>query len=188
MILFDEIEKAHPDVMNILLQILDDGHITDAHGRRVNFSNAILIMTSNAGSEQKGAGAMGFSRESNEQSKEKAMRALKEFLRPEFLNRLDDVICFNHLTLENTVQIAHILLGELRGSMKEKGMTLCWDEDAARVLAQSSYSEAYGARNLRRAIERDVEDKIVDELIAREGSATAVQLSEKDGKLLLDVS
>ena len=182
-ILFDEIEKAHPDVMNILLQILDDGHITDAHGRKVNFANAVLIMTSNAGSDEKGAGSMGFDRSSNEQAKDKAMKALKAFLRPEFLNRLDDVICFEHLSEESMTKIAHILLKELKASMAEKGIGLTWSEAAAQQLAKMSYSETYGARNLRRCIETEVEDRIVDLIMAQQGAVTRIFVGCRSGKL-----
>ncbi|MBR0206135.1 MAG: ATP-dependent Clp protease ATP-binding subunit [Clostridia bacterium] len=182
-ILFDEIEKAHPDVMNILLQILDDGHITDAHGRKVNFSNAVLIMTSNAGSDEKGAGSMGFARSSNEQAKEKAMKALKEFLRPEFLNRLDDVICFEHLSEESMTKIAHILLKELKASMAEKGIGLTWSDAAAQHLAHQSFSETYGARNLRRCIETEVEDRIVDLIMEQQGAVARISVGCRNGKL-----
>ena len=182
-ILFDEIEKAHPDVMNILLQILDDGHITDAHGRKVNFANAVLIMTSNAGSNEKGAGSMGFDRSSNEQAKDKAMKALKDFLRPEFLNRLDDVICFEHLSKESMAKIAHILLKELKASMAEKGIGLTWSDAAAQHLAKTSYSETYGARNLRRCIETEVEDRIVDLIMEQQGAVTRISVGCRNGKL-----
>jgi ATP-dependent Clp protease ATP-binding subunit ClpA len=182
-ILFDEIEKAHPDVMNILLQILDDGHITDAHGRKVNFANTVLIMTSNAGSDEKGAGSMGFARSSNEQAKDKAMNALKSFLRPEFLNRLDDVICFEHLSEESMAKIAHILLKELKASMAEKGISLTWSDAAAQHLAKISYSETYGARNLRRCIETEVEDKIVDLIMESQSSLSRVSIGCRNGKL-----
>ena len=182
-ILFDEIEKAHPDVMNILLQILDDGHITDAHGRKVNFANAVLIMTSNAGSNEKGSGSVGFTRSSNEQARDKAMKALKDFLRPEFLNRLDDVICFEHLSEESMAKIAHILLKELKASMAEKGITLTWSDAAAQQLAHMSYSETYGARNLRRSIETEVEDRIVDLIMEQQGAVTRISVGCPGDKL-----
>ncbi|MBQ7277931.1 MAG: ATP-dependent Clp protease ATP-binding subunit [Clostridia bacterium] len=182
-ILFDEIEKAHPDVMNILLQILDDGHITDAHGRKVNFANTVLIMTSNAGSEEKGSGTVGFSRSSMESTKEKAMNALKSFLRPEFLNRLDDIICFSHLSQESMTGIAHILLKELKASMANKGLSLTWSDAAARHLALSSYSQAFGARNLRRYIETEVEDKIVDLLMSSQGQISHISVGCRNDKL-----
>lgn len=182
-ILFDEIEKAHPDVMNILLQILDDGHITDAHGRKVNFANTVLIMTSNAGSDEKGAGSVGFTRSSSEQAKDKALKALKAFLRPEFLNRLDDVICFEHLSEESMAKIAHILLKELKVSMAEKGISLTWSDAAAQHLAKLSYSETYGARNLRRSIETEVEDRIVDLIMEQQGSISRIAVGCPGGKL-----
>ena len=156
-ILFDEIEKAHPDVMNILLQILDDGRITDAQGRVVNFENTVIIMTSNAGSDRKD-GSVGFGRTLSEQSREKAMKALGEFLRPEFLNRVDDVICFNKLTEENFRGIAAIMLRELQDSLAERGTTFRWEPSLVDALVQKSYSVTYGARNLRRTIQRELED------------------------------
>ena len=163
-ILFDEIEKAHPDVMNILLQILDDGRITDAQGRVVNFENTVIIMTSNAGSDRKD-GSVGFGRTLSEQSREKAMKALGEFLRPEFLNRVDDVICFNKLTEENFRGIAGIMLTELRDSLAERGVTFCWEQSLIDALVKKAYSVTYGARNLRRTIQRELEDPIAEKLI-----------------------
>lgn len=157
-ILFDEIEKAHPDVLNILLQILDDGHITDAHGRSVNFENTVIIMTTNAGSQYNGGNHVGFDRSVTEQAQDKAMKALKDFLRPEFLNRVDEVICFNKLTEENFVEIARMMMNELRDSIAEKGYTLRFDDELLKYLARKSYSVAYGARNLRRLIQKEVED------------------------------
>ena len=163
-ILFDEIEKAHPDVMNILLQILDDGRITDAQGRVVNFENTVIIMTSNAGSDRKD-GSVGFGRTLSEQSREKAMKALGEFLRPEFLNRVDDVICFNKLTEENFRGIAGIMLTELRDSLAERGVTFCWEQSLIDALVKKAYSVTYGARNLRRTIQRELEDPIAEKII-----------------------
>ena len=163
-ILFDEIEKAHPDVFNILLQILDDGRITDAQGRVVNFENTIIIMTSNAGSDRKD-GSVGFGRTLSEQSREKAMKALGEFLRPEFLNRVDDVICFNKLTEENFRGIAGIMLTELRDSLAERGVTFCWEQSLIDALVKKAYSVTYGARNLRRTIQRELEDPIAEKII-----------------------
>ncbi|MGE4484913.1 MAG: AAA family ATPase [Oscillospiraceae bacterium] len=164
-VLFDEIEKAHPDVMNVLLQILDDGRITDAQGRTVNFENAIIIMTTNAGSDKKD-GSVGFNRSINEQGKEKAMKALKDFLRPEFINRVDEIVYFNKLTEDNFRKIAELMMGELRDNMEEKGIELQYDDSVIEYLVKKSYSAAYGARNLRRAIQKDIEDKIASELIA----------------------
>ena len=163
-ILFDELEKAHPDVLNILLQILDDGRITDAQGRVVNFENTIIIMTSNAGSDRKD-GSVGFGKTVSEQSKEKALKALGEFLRPEFINRVDEVVCFNKLTEENFRAIAGIMLGELRDSLDARGLTFDWDDSLVDYLVKKSYSVQYGARNLRRTIQKDLEDPIAEKLI-----------------------
>ena len=163
-ILFDELEKAHPDVLNILLQILDDGRITDAQGRVVNFENTIIIMTSNAGSNQKG-GSVGFGRSLTEQSKEKAMKALGEFLRPEFINRVDEIVCFNQLSEDNFRGIADIMLAELQQSLEGRGIAFTWDESVKDHLVKKSYSVAYGARNLRRAIQTDLEDPIAERII-----------------------
>ena len=158
-ILFDEIEKAHPDVLNVLLQILDDGELTDAHGRKVNFENTVIVMTSNAGSDRAG-GAVGFGRTADEQGKERVMKALQEFLRPEFINRVDEIIYFNRLTEENFTHIAHIMLGELCDSLADKGFTFSWDESLEAYLVKKSYSMTYGARNLRRTIQKELEDPI----------------------------
>ena len=163
-ILFDELEKAHPDVLNILLQILDDGRITAAQGRVVNFENTIIIMTSNAGSNQKG-GSVGFGRSLTEQSKEKAMKALGEFLRPEFINRVDEIVCFNQLSEDNFRGIADIMLAELQQSLEGRGIAFTWDESVKDYLVKKSYSVAYGARNLRRAIQTDLEDPIAERII-----------------------
>jgi ATP-dependent Clp protease ATP-binding subunit ClpA len=164
-ILFDEIEKAHPDVMNILLQILDDGHITDAHGRTVNFENTVIIMTTNAGSDRKD-GAVGFNRSVNEQGKEKAVKALNDFLRPEFINRVDELVYFNHLTEEDFKKIARLMLDELRDAMAEKKLELKYDDSLLDYLTKKSYSHTYGARNLRRLIQREIEDRIASEIIS----------------------
>ncbi len=163
-ILFDEMEKAHPDVLNILLQILDDGRITDAQGRLVNFENTIIVMTSNAGSDRKG-GSVGFGQTVSDQTKEKAMKALSEFLRPEFINRVDEVICFNRLTEEDFRGIAGIMLEELRQSLENRGVAFLWNESLLDYLVKKSYSITYGARNLRRTIQKDVEDPVANKLI-----------------------
>ncbi|MBR7081918.1 MAG: ATP-dependent Clp protease ATP-binding subunit, partial [Oscillospiraceae bacterium] len=168
-ILFDEIEKAHPDVLNILLQILDDGRITDAHGRTVNFENTVIVMTTNAGSDKKD-GAVGFNRSVNEQGREKALKALNDFLRPEFINRVDEIVYFNRLTEDNFRHIAGIMLEELSVSLKEKGIELQYDESVVNYLVEKSYSMTYGARNLRRTLQRDVEDKIASEIISNYAS------------------
>ncbi len=164
-VLFDEIEKAHPDVMNILLQILDDGHITDAHGRTVNFENTIIVMTTNAGSDKKGSGSVGFNQTVNEQGREKAIKALNDFLRPEFINRIDEIVYFNQLSEENFKGIANIMMRELAESMAEKNYTLVYDEALLDALVKKSYSAAYGARNLRRCIQREVEDAVTELII-----------------------
>ncbi len=163
-ILFDELEKAHPDVLNILLQILDDGRITDAHGRQVNFENTVIIMTSNAGSDRKD-GSVGFGRTLTEQSKEKAIKALEEFLRPEFINRVDEVICFNKLSEEHFHEIAKIMLKELQEALAEKAVTIDWDDNVLDYLTKKSYSATYGARNLRRTIQKEIEDQVAEVII-----------------------
>ncbi len=165
-ILFDEIEKAHPDVMNILLQILDDGRITDAHGRTVNFANTIIVMTTNAGSDKRGSGSVGFNQTVNEQGREKAIKALNDFLRPEFINRIDEIVYFNQLSEDNFKGIANIMMTELHDSMLEKGYTLGYDDALLAYLVKKSYSATYGARNLRRTIQREVEDAITELIIA----------------------
>ena len=163
-VLFDEIEKAHPDVLNILLQVLDDGRITDAQGRVVNFENTIIVMTSNAGSEG-GVAAVGFGRTAGDQVREKTMKALRGFLRPEFINRVDEIITFNHLTEENFLGIADIMLKELKDSLSARGLTLTWDDTVRQYLVKKAYSVTYGARNLRRTIQRDLEDPISERII-----------------------
>ena len=163
-VLFDEIEKAHPDVMNILLQVLDDGRITDAQGRVVNFENTVIVMTSNAGSEGR-VGGMGFGRSDNDMVKEKTMKALREFLRPEFINRVDEIITFNHLTEENFLGIADIMLAELKQSLRERGLSLTWGDEIRPFLVKKAYSVTYGARNLRRTIQKELEDPISEKII-----------------------
>ena len=163
-ILFDEVEKAHPDVLNILLQILDDGRITDAQGRQVNFENTIIVMTSNAGSDRRD-GSVGFDKSITEQTKEKAMKALSEFLRPEFLNRVDEIVCFNKLSEENFRAIAAIMLRELQAGLEERGIAFGWDDSVLDYLTKNSYSVQYGARNLRRTIEKEIENPIAERII-----------------------
>ena len=163
-VLFDEIEKAHPDVLNILLQILDDGRITDAHGRTVNFENTVIVMTTNAGSNTK-VGSVGFGRTANEQGRERALKALNDFLRPEFINRVDEIVYFNQLTEENFKGIAVLMLRELADSLAEKGITFTWEDSLLDYLVKKSYSAAYGARNLRRLIQKELEDTIAVRLI-----------------------
>ena len=182
-VLFDEIEKAHPDVMNILLQILDDGRITDAQGRTVNFENTIIIMTTNAGSNSK-SGSVGFGGSLSDMSRERTMKALNEFLRPEFINRVDEVICFNQLSEDNFRAIAALMLGELRENMERKSIVLTWDDSLVDHLVREGYSVTYGARNLRRLIQKQVEDQIAEGIIARRSeSSSQIMLSAENGKV-----
>ena len=164
-VLFDEIEKAHPDVLNVLLQILDDGQITDAHGRKVNFENTVIVMTSNAGSDKSAGGTVGFGRSSDEQDKERVMKALQSFLRPEFINRVDEIVYFHQLTKENFAGIARIMLRELTESLSTKGFTFTYDDTLVEYLVDKSYSAAYGARNLRRCIQKELEDPMAVRII-----------------------
>ena len=185
-VLFDEIEKAHPDVLNVLLQILDDGEITDAHGRKVNFENTIIVMTSNAGSATK-EGTVGFDRSMNQQDSDRAMKALQQFLRPEFINRVDAVITFNRLTEENFRAIAKIMLGELAASLKEKGITFTYEESLVELLTEKSYSRTYGARNLRRTIQKELEDPMATRIIdSYEHPITQIRASAENGQIRLD--
>ena len=185
-VLFDEIEKAHPDVLNVLLQILDDGQITDAHGRKVNFENTIIVMTSNAGSDTKSAGAVGFGGSADDQGKERIMKALRDFLRPEFLNRVDEIICFNHLSKENFAGIARIMLEELRKSLSDKGYTFHYDDALVDYLVEKSYSMTYGARNLRRLIQKELEDPMAARIIdSFENPITQISATAADGAVQL---
>ena len=185
-VLFDEIEKAHPDVLNVLLQILDDGQITDAHGRRVNFENTVIVMTSNAGSDSKSAGAVGFGGSADDQGQERTMKALRDFLRPEFLNRVDEIVCFNHLTKENFSGIARIMLDELKTSLSEKGFTFRYDDALVDYLVEKSYSLTYGARNLRRLIQKELEDPMASRIIDNfEHPITQISATAQDGAVQL---
>ena len=183
-ILFDEIEKAHPDVLNILLQILDDGRITDAHGRTVNFENTVIVMTSNAGSNTK-SGSVGFARTANEQGRERAMKALQEFLRPEFINRVDEIVYFNQLTEDNFKAIAALMLQELQDSLAEKGIVFTWQDSLLDYLVEKSYSAAYGARNLRRLIQKELEDAIASRIIDSWQHPVARLDASSDGEQLV---
>ena len=185
-VLFDEIEKAHPDVMNLLLQILDDGRITDAQGRTVNFENTVIILTTNAGSNTR-TGTLGFGLSADDQSRERAQRALNEFLRPEFLNRLDEIVYFNHLTEENFRAIASLMLGEVRTAMAERGMTLHWTPAVIDYLVRKGYSETYGARNLRRTIQRDVEDAIASAVVAQRKAAGDVAIDAQNDRIVVTI-
>ena len=186
-VLFDEIEKAHPDVLNILLQVLDDGRITDSQGRLVNFENTVIVMTSNAGSEGRVAN-LGFGRTAQDQVSEKAMGALREFLRPEFINRVDEIIAFNRLTEENFLGIADIMLQELRDSLSLRGLSLTWDSQVRDFLSEKAYSVTYGARNLRRTIQQELEDPISEAIIdSFENPIHAIHIRICDGAVKLDV-
>ncbi|MBQ8834705.1 MAG: ATP-dependent Clp protease ATP-binding subunit [Oscillospiraceae bacterium] len=186
-VLFDEIEKAHPDVLNVLLQVLDDGRITDAQGRVVNFENTIIVMTSNAGSEGR-VGGLGFGRTENDMVKEKTMKALREFLRPEFINRVDEIITFNHLTEENFLGIADIMLAELKTSLESRGLALSWSEDVRQLLVKKAYSTVYGARNLRRTIQKELEDPISEAIIdSFENPISAIHILVEEDAVKLNI-
>ncbi len=187
-VLFDEIEKAHPDVLNVLLQVLDDGRITDAQGRVVNFENTIIVMTSNAGSEG-GVAGMGFGRTAGDQVKEKTMKALQSFLRPEFINRVDEIITFNHLSQENFLGIADIMLSELKESLSARGLTLSWEDGVRQYLVKKAYSVTYGARNLRRTIQKELEDPISEAIIdSFEHPISSISLRVEDDSVKLDIA
>ena len=182
-LLFDEIEKAHPDVMNILLQILDEGRITDAHGRTVNFENTVIVMTSNAGSNNREA-LVGFNRTAADASREKAMRALSEFLRPEFLSRVDEVIVFRPLDEADYRKIAVLMLNEYVGTLGERGITLRWSDEAVNWIAHKAVGGKSGARDIRNTIRRTVEDKITALLVEKgEGGVSGIAVVEKDGAI-----
>lgn len=184
-ILFDEIEKAHPDVMNILLQILDEGKINDAQGRTVNFENTIIVMTSNAGSNTKDT-TLGFNKNAETASKDHAMKALREFLRPEFIGRVDEVIVFNDLTDDNYDKIAELMLGELKEPLADKGITLTWDDGVPAEIRKRMDSHVRGARDLRNVIRRSIEDKIADMIIDADGApVTAISITSEDGEIVL---
>ena len=184
-VLFDEIEKAHPDVMNILLQILDEGKINDSQGRSVSFENTVIVMTSNAGSTDKDTG-VGFNKTDTEIATDKAMKALREFLRPEFLGRIDEIVVFNPLTEENYAGIAALMLDEMKEPLSEKGITLKYDDNALKLIAHKSFNQKLGARDIRRVIRAEVEDKIADILI-NGNNITALGLTVKDNELAIDV-
>ena len=184
-VLFDEIEKAHPDVLNALLQILDDGRLTDAQGRVVSFENAVIVMTSNAGSNTGGAPA-GFGRTVSQQSKDRAMKALEDIMRPEFLNRIDEIIAFNQLTEADFRKIAVIMLDELKGTLADKDIRLTWDDSLLDWLVEKSFSIKFGARNLRRLIEKEIENPLATAMVTGERPLTGAYLRAADGKLIID--
>jgi ATP-dependent Clp protease ATP-binding subunit ClpA len=184
-VLFDEIEKAHPDVLNVLLQILDDGRITDAQGRTVNFENTVIVMTTNAGSNLR-TGTLGFGMTANDQNRERVMKALNEFLRPEFINRVDEIVYFNQLTEDNFREIARLMLDELRDVMSAKNIAFTYDDSVVDYLAGKSYSLTYGARNLRRTIQKEIEDRIAGEIVDKyHGRVSRVTLSAPDGAIIV---
>lgn len=186
-VLFDEIEKAHPDVMNILLQILDEGKITDAQGRIVSFESTVIVMTSNCGTEQR-ASSLGFNKTPSDIVRDRVMQSLSEFLRPEFLGRVDEVVIFNQLTEEDFVKIAELMLGELKEPLAEKGITCLWDEAALKLIAHKAHGKQGGARDLRRLIRKEVEDKICSLLVERYANQPAgIQISAEDDNIVLNV-
>ena len=184
-VLFDEIEKAHPDVLNSLLQILDDGRLTDAQGRVVSFENTVIVMTSNAGSQSNNTPA-GFGRTVSQMSKDRVMKALEEIMRPEFLNRIDEIIAFNQLSEDNFRHIAEIMLGELRTTLADKDIRLTWDDSLLGLLTEKSYSVKYGARNLRRLIEKEIENPLASAIVTGDKPLMGAHLSAVDGKVKLD--
>ena len=185
-ILFDEIEKAHPDVMNILLQILDEGKIDDAQGRTVSFENTIIIMTSNAGSTDRSTG-MGFNRTEAEISKEKAMKALKEFLRPEFVGRIDEIIVFQPLTVENYASIAELMLKETAEALAERNMLLSWDPEALMWVAKAAHGKKYGARDIRRVLRDEVDDRIAALIMEADRTITSLHIAIEQDQLTVTI-
>ena len=182
-VLFDEIEKAHPDVLNILLQILDDGRITDAHGKTVNFENTVIVMTTNAGSENK-SGIVGFAADSAKTDADRTEKALSAFLRPEFINRVDEIITFRSLNVNDFEKIAHIMLSQLAEVLAEKGIKLEYDDSVANAVAHGSFSEKYGARNMRRYIQKNIEDKLAEQIISdHTASISLAKLATENGEI-----
>jgi len=184
-ILFDEIEKAHPDVMNILMQILDEGKVDDAHGRTVNFENTIICMTSNAGSTDKSVG-VGFNRTADEVSKDKAMKGLREFLRPEFISRIDEIVVFRQLTKENFADIAALMLDEMKEPLAEKNIGLTYTPEALKLIAEKSFGKPYGARDIRRVIRQEVEDKVAEIIIENASDTETIAVSANGEQLVVE--
>ena len=184
-ILFDEIEKAHPDVMNILMQILDEGKIDDAQGRTINFENTIICMTSNAGSTDKSVG-VGFNRTVDEISKDKAMKGLRDFLRPEFISRIDEIVVFRQLNKENFAHIAALMLDEMKEPLAEKNITLTYTDEVLHLIAEKSFGKPYGARDIRRVIRQEVEDKIAEIIIERASEVSEIAVSSADDKIIVE--
>lgn len=183
-ILFDEIEKAHPDVMNILMQILDEGKVDDAHGRTINFENTIICMTSNAGSTDKTTG-VGFNRTENEITREKAMKGLRDFLRPEFISRIDEIVVFKQLTKENFASIAALMLDEMKEPLSEKNIILTYTDEALALIAEKAYGKPYGARDIRRVIRQEVEDKIAGIIIERASEVSELTVDVENVNLII---
>ena len=184
-VLFDEIEKAHPDVMNILLQILDEGKINDAQGRTVNFENTIIVMTSNAGSTDKTTG-LGFNKSAEEISKEKAMKALRDFLRPEFISRIDEIVVFRPLSQENFASIAGLMLDEMKEPLAEKNIIFKYDEKSLELIAKMAFGKSYGARDIRRVIRQEIENKIADIIIEKSGTIAGIGVSAENDKIKVE--
>ena len=182
-ILFDEIEKAHPDVMNILMQILDEGKVDDAHGRTINFENTIICMTSNAGSSDKSLG-VGFNRTENEISRDKAMKGLREFLRPEFISRIDEIVVFRQLDKKDFASIASLMLDEMIEPLSEKNISISYDSKALSLIAEKAYGKPYGARDIRRVIRQEIEDRIAEIIIEKASEISGIDVSA-DGENLV---
>ena len=185
-VLFDEIEKAHPDVLNVLLQVLDDARITDAQGRTVSFEHTIIVMTSNAGSNIKG-GSAGFNKTSSELNEEKVKKALGEFLRPEFINRVDEIITFDPLPRDIFPDIVKISLKELKEGLAERDVTLEYSPEVLEILADKSYSAEFGARNIRRVVQKDIEDKVVEEMCMTDIIPQKITIGVSDGEITIEV-
>ena len=184
-ILFDEIEKAHPDVLNVLLQILDEGRITDSQGRTVNFENTVIIMTTNAGSGMSSAPA-GFTSEDAKQESEKTMKALSQIMRPEFINRIDEIITFRSLDEKDFERISEIMLSDLKGALKEKGMDFRYTDAVCKLVAEKSFSRKFGARNMRRYIQTNIEDRLANAIIFESKAPISVATMDVcDGELTL---
>ncbi len=184
-VLFDEIEKAHPDVMNILLQILDEGKINDAQGRTVSFEHTIIAMTSNAGSTDKSTG-VGFNKSVEDISREKAMKALREFLRPEFLSRIDEVVVFHSLGKSDFAKIASLMIDEMKEPLAEKNIILNYDQKALEAVAEKSFGKVYGARDIRRVIRKEIEDKIADVIIEHSGDVSGIGVTAENGEIKIE--
>ena len=183
-ILFDEIEKAHPDVMNILMQILDEGKVDDSHGRTINFENTIICMTSNAGSTDKTVG-VGFNRTETEISKDKAIKGLREFLRPEFISRIDEIVVFRPLDKKDFASIASLMLDEMAEPLAEKNLTINYDDKALELIAEKSYGKPYGARDIRRVIRQEVEDQIAEIIIEKVSEISGIDISADGEKIIV---